>query len=72
MNTTGIMWYDNDPKKPSFKKIKEGMEHCQKKYGWTPVRCEVNPKNDIAEGDVVISVVKRRNILPNHYFLMKE
>jgi len=71
-NTTGVMWYDNDKNKSSSKKIKEGIEHCQKKYGWTPIRVEVNPKNEVVEDDVTISVVKKRNILPNHYFLMKE
>jgi len=70
-NTTGVMWYDNDPKKPSSKKIREGIEHCQKKYGWTPARCEVNPKTEQVE-DNTLPVLKARNILPNHYLFMKE
>ena len=41
---TGMMWFDNDPKKPLTRKIEEAADYYKKKFGQTPTTAFVSPK----------------------------
>ncbi len=39
----GMMWFDNDPKKPLDEKVNQAAEYYRHKYGRNPDMCMVNP-----------------------------
>ena len=73
---TGMMWFDNDPKKPLDVKVQQAADYFKHKYGRAPDLCLVNPlsldKNPVpVESLVVGRVVIRalRAVLPGHLWI---
>ena len=40
---TGMLWFDNNPKKDLIEKLREAAGYYQKKYGQRPDLCYVHP-----------------------------
>ena len=66
----GMLWLDDDKKRPFDEKVKRAAEYYHTKYGSIPTLCLVN-KSMLEEkktvGKVVVSPV--RTVLPNHFWL---
>ena len=73
---TGMMWFDNDPKKPLDAKVLQAADYYQHKYGRRPDLCLVNPgslaKSDPQQEPVLagkIIVKPLRSVLPGHLWI---
>jgi hypothetical protein len=66
----GMLWLDNDTKRPLEEKVQRAVEYYQEKYGRVPELCLVNP-GILAEKQQVgrIEVEPLRTILPHHFWL---
>ncbi|MFQ6057725.1 MAG: hypothetical protein ACE5MB_02440 [Anaerolineae bacterium] len=69
----GLLWYDDDPKRPLADKINEAARRYYEKFGVRPNTCYVNPVS-IPEGNGDLShrqvkVIPTSTILPNHFWL---
>ncbi len=68
---SGLLWFDNDPKRPLAAKIDEAARRYAEKFGRAPNTCFVNPA--ALEKEVVqleqLRVIGAHNILPNHFWL---
>ena len=73
---TGMMWFDNDPKKSLDVKIQQAADYYHRKYGRTPDLCLVNPGNlatnepqisPMVSGKVTIRPL--RSVLPGHLWI---
>jgi len=66
----GMLWLDDDKKRPFDEKIVRAADYYRTKYGRSPNMCLVNKKmlaNEISVGKIIVSPVK--TILPNHFWL---
>jgi hypothetical protein len=43
MKTTGLLWFDDDPRRTVIAKIAEAVERYRERIGFEPTVCEVNP-----------------------------
>ena len=67
---TGMLWFDNDPKKAVRAKIIEAADYFRKKYGQVPNYCEVSPQ--MLEDEMQIGVLTarpKRKISPGHIWI---
>jgi len=68
---TGMMWFDNDPKRTLEQKIKRGFEYCQDKYKtsvlavWTHPSCHVEGDSEVY-GETPI--IFHKSIRTNHFW----
>ena len=67
----GMLWYDDDRRRPLDDKIARAVEYYKAKYGATPTVCFVNPGTlnggpDVAAG---VQVRSARSVLPNHVWV---
>ncbi len=69
--STGMLWFDNDPKSDLVAKIQRATEYYQKKYGQKPDLCYVNPAamNGKLPKSAGVEVYTNQMILPNHLWL---
>ena len=69
--STGMLWFDNDPKLDLSAKIQRAMEYYQKKYGQIPDLCFVNPMaiSGRPPKGTGVEVQTNQMILPNHLWL---
>lgn len=69
--STGMLWFDNDPKSDLLAKIQRAMDYYQKKYGQKPDLCYVNPAavTEKPPKGAGIDVQTNQMILPNHLWL---
>ncbi len=44
MLTVGLLWYDDDPKRPTALKIADGMARYRERLGTAPTTCYLNPR----------------------------
>jgi hypothetical protein len=44
MLTVGLLWYDDDPKRPTALKIADGMARYRERLGAAPTTCYLNPR----------------------------
>jgi len=67
---TGMLWLDDDKKRPFTEKVQRAAQYYREKYGLTPNICLVNP-NQLAEEQCVggIAVKPARNVLMHHFFI---
>lgn len=69
--TTGMLWYDDDPRLDLAAKIEKAKVHYLKKYGRTPNLCFVNPSMLNTPlprvGEIFVQVDQM--VLPNHFWL---
>ena len=67
---TGLMWYDDDPKKTIEKKIEQAVARYREKYGRAPNACYVNPDAGAPAGvRHGLRVVPARTIRPNYFWI---
>ncbi len=72
---TGLLWFDDDPRKELEEKVQRAAVHYERKHGRPPNLCFVHPsaldgdgKQPIRKaGDVEIRT--GRSVLPNHFWL---
>jgi hypothetical protein len=73
---TGMMWFDNDPKKSLDVKVLQAADYYQHKYGRSPDMCMVNPGSlaksesqaePLLAGSIVIKPL--RSVLPGHLWI---
>lgn len=67
----GLLWFDNDQKKPLADKIRQAVDFYAKKYGGHPNVCLINPKT-LSEQTPAVDGVKvnaSRQVMPNHFFV---
>ncbi len=66
----GLLWFDNDPKKPLGEKVQEAARRFKAKFGTEPNVCYVNPAA-LSNGQVHVKVrvTSARAIQPNYFWL---
>jgi hypothetical protein len=78
---TGLLWFDDDPRKELEEKVLRAAAHYESKYGRLPELCYVHPNafngngngKRGKKGDVVkagdVEVRTGRSVLPHHFWL---
>ena len=68
---TGLLWYDNDPKRGADEKIRRAAQRYQEKFGRAPDTCYVNPAMLAqVQGPVGhLRILGKPNILPHHFLV---
>ncbi len=72
---TGLLWFDDDPRKQLEEKVQRAATHYERKYGHAPDLCYVHPgvfggggKKAVHKVDGV-EVRSGRSVLPHHFWL---
>ncbi|HEX9037234.1 MAG TPA: hypothetical protein VF808_09620 [Ktedonobacterales bacterium] len=52
MIAEGLLWYDDDPRRPFSAKMAEAAQRFSERTGWAPTACEANPLT-LTERDLV-------------------
>ncbi len=67
---TGMLWFDNDPRRDLPAKINQAVDYYQKKYGKKPEVCFVHP-SAVNETQRLNGVEIRSSqmVLPNHLWI---
>jgi hypothetical protein len=82
---TGLLWFDDDPRKELEEKVLRAAAHYERKYGQAPELCFVHPsafdgngngkhaKKRGKKGDVVkageVEIRPGRSVLQHHFWL---
>ena len=66
----GMLWLDDDAKRPFEEKVKRAAEFYRGKYGRKPNFCLVNQKS-VKEAVNLdkINIVPDKSVLPNHFLI---
>ncbi len=67
----GLLWYDNDPRKPLDLKVNEAVQRYREKFGAEPTICYINPSHLSSKKPMLgkMRVVSAAQVLPNHFWL---
>ncbi|MCP5094307.1 MAG: hypothetical protein GY943_02010 [Chloroflexi bacterium] len=66
----GMLWLDDDKKRPFDEKVKRAADYYVTKYGRMPTVCLVNPKMLAQEKKIdEINVSPIRTVLPYYFWL---
>jgi hypothetical protein len=71
MMKTGLLWFDDDPKRPLEAKVRRAAERYQAKFGAEPNTCYVNP-GSVAEKNARVDdlqILGAPFVLPNHFYV---
>jgi len=67
----GLLWFDDDPRRPFERKVEEAVERYVEKFGEAPNTCFVNPctlpANVRTHAGVAIRALP--TVLPNHFLV---
>jgi hypothetical protein len=63
----GLLWYDDDPRKPSEQKIAQALERYKEKFGLAPDTCYVPAGVQVTVPR--LRVVPSRAVRPNHFWI---
>ena len=75
---TGLLWFDDDPRKELAEKVLRAAAHYERKYGQAPDLCFVHPsalKNGNGNGKRrvkkagEVEIRPGRTVLPHHFWL---
>jgi len=72
---TGLLWFDDDPRKQLEDKVLRAAAHYERKYGRTPDLCFVHPSAFNGNGKRRVKKAGRveiragRSVLPDHLWL---
>ncbi|RLC91368.1 MAG: hypothetical protein DRI77_13885 [Chloroflexi bacterium] len=75
---TGLLWFDDDPRRQLEDKVLRAAAHYERKYGQVPNLCFVHPsvfngngngQNSTAKKAGGIEIRAGRSILPDHLWL---
>lgn len=77
MMSTGLLWYDDDPKKSLERKIGDAVARYQERFGVLPNACYVHGERAEARrqatvGERQLAVVPIRAIRAHHYWVGAE
>ena len=81
---TGLLWFDDDPRKQLEEKVQRAATHYEHKYGRAPTLCFVHPS--VLDGNGALAKRRKlgkrssvkaggveirigRSVLPNHFWL---
>jgi hypothetical protein len=67
----GMLWYDDDSKRPLSEKVARAVDYYKAKYGSVPTVCFVNPATLKESSDTAAGVQIRpaRNVMVDHFWL---
>jgi len=76
---TGLLWFDDDPRKQLEEKVLRAARHYERKYGQVPNLCFVHPSafdgNGKGNGNGAVAkagdveIRSGRSVLPDHFWL---
>ncbi len=72
---TGLLWFDDDPRKQLEEKVQRAAAHYEHKYGHSPDLCYVHPGVFGDDGKKAVpkaggvEIRTGRSVLPNHFWL---
>ena len=67
----GMLWYDDDSKRPFSEKVARAVDYYKAKYGSVPTVCFVNPASlkDAADSAAGVQIRSARNVMVDHFWL---
>jgi hypothetical protein len=67
----GMLWYDDDNKRPFGEKVARAVDYYKAKYGSVPTVCFVNPATlkDAADSAAGVQIRSARNVMVDHFWL---
>ena len=67
----GMLWYDDDAKRPLDAKVASAVEYYKNKYGATPTICFVHPSmlSDGAAAAAGVPLRPAKTVMINHFWL---
>ena len=67
----GMLWYDDDSKRPLGEKVARAVDYYKTKYGSLPTVCFVNPATlkDAPATAAGIQIRAARNVMVDHFWL---
>ncbi len=69
----GMLWLDDDKKRPFDEKVKRAAVYFVEKYGRQPSEIHVNPKALSVEKKIgKIPIVPVQTVLPYHFYVVVE
>jgi hypothetical protein len=72
---TGLLWFDDDPRKQLEEKVLRAAMHYERKYGLPPNLCFVHPSVFNGNGNRSVKraggveIRPGRSVLPDHFWL---
>jgi len=72
---TGLLWFDDDPRRQLEEKVKRAATHYERKYGASPTLCFVHPSTLNGNGGKSlkkaggVEIRPGRSVLPDHFWL---
>ena len=67
----GMLWYDDDNKRPFTDKVARAVDYYKAKYGSVPTVCFVNPASlkDAPDTAAGVQIRSARNVMVDHFWL---
>jgi hypothetical protein len=67
----GMLWYDDDTKRPLSEKVARAVDYYKAKYGSVPTVCFVNPATlkDSPDTAAGVQIRPARNVMVDHFWL---
>jgi hypothetical protein len=67
----GMLWYDDDAKRPLGEKVARAVDYYKTKYGSVPTVCFVNPATlkDAPDTAAGVQIRSARNVMVDHFWL---
>ena len=67
----GMLWYDDDNKRPFGEKVARAVDYYKAKYGSVPTVCFVNPATlkDSPDTAAGVQIRSARNVMVDHFWL---
>lgn len=69
---TGLLWYDDDPRRSLAQKVARAAARYRQKYGLVPNVCFVHPSALQSNGNTSagpVSVTAKPSVLPHHFWI---
>jgi hypothetical protein len=67
----GMLWYDDDTKRPLGEKVARAVDYYKTKYGSVPTVCFINPAafKDAPDTAAGVQIRSARNVMLDHFWL---
>ena len=67
----GMLWYDDDTKRPLGEKVARAVDYYKTKYGSVPTVCFVNPATlkDAPDMSAGVHIRSARNVMVDHFWI---
>ena len=72
--STGLLWFDDDPKAPLEDKVRKAAAYYRKKFEKAATICLVHPSMHLGDSLVVDGITVRtwKPVAPNHFWIGEE